>query len=170
MGGWLAVWQSEHNPSCLSGVTLFTNGPLLSVTYVWIHESYLAPLISSVKGRGNKKFLTFPQPPPPSCFYQLDNPSRMMRKPQRWRRGRRKREAGRSSGCDERGDGLANALCTRWRQEEIIEWTEGGDAGLEDGRSRVQSGDDVTKDQSAGEEGRGKSSGRRQLQISPEIK
>lgn len=44
------------------------------------------------------------------------------------------------------------------RQEEIIERTEGGDARLEDGCSRVQSGDNMTKDQSAGESSRGKSS------------
>lgn len=56
------------------------------------------------------------------------------------------------------------------RQEEIIERTEGGDARLEDGCSRVQSGDNMTKDQSAGESSRGKSSGRQQLQISVEIK
>lgn len=49
-----------------------------------------------------------------------------------------------------------------------MEWTEGGEVGLENGCSRVQSGDDMTKDQSAGEGDGGKSSGRQQLHVSVE--
>lgn len=50
-----------------------------------------------------------------------------------------------------------------------MEWTEGGEVGLENGGSRVQSGDDMTKDQSAGEGDGGKSSGRQELHVSVEL-
>lgn len=51
-----------------------------------------------------------------------------------------------------------------------MEWTEGGEVGLENGCSRVQSGDDMTKDQSAGEGDGGKSSGRQELHVSVELR
>lgn len=54
--------------------------------------------------------------------------------------------------------GLLDGLCTWWRQQDIIKRTV-----PEDGRSTVQSGGDVTKDQSAREDGGGKGSSRQLL-------
>lgn len=140
----------------------FTSEPLHSVTCVSLWKlpgSARSFCNQCMVEEGFWLFGRHDKAPASSCYYRLEssfswgtkgeggkselNDEKAMKREQ-------KRDLGWSSRCDERVDRLADGLRTWWWQEDIIERTEGGESGLEDGCSRVQSGEDMTKDQSAG--------------------